>query len=75
MDKLVLSFYNKILIAKEDDEVYILEVEVQEAILNDEIKNEKDIMLLNMAIQIKHNYFAINALMVMNGLNVLMESF
>lgn len=58
-----LELYNKIMHSMTQGEISDLEMEVQCAVINDIITDDKDIMILNMAMQIKSNYFLMKDLL------------
>lgn len=59
----VLELYNKIMYAMTESEISDLEMEIQYAVLNESINDDKDIMILNMALQIKSNYFIMKSML------------
>ena len=53
--------------ATDEMEIHSLELEVQAAILSKVLTDEKDMMILNMALQIKSNYFLMKELIISGG--------
>lgn len=68
----LLVFYNKIMYCENEKDLDEIETEVKEAILNKEIIDNKDIVILNLAIQVKNNYFLTNALSELTGNTIIM---
>ena len=60
---LALKLYNKIMCSMTESDISDLDIEIQTAIVNKTITDEKDIMILNMAMQIKSNYFLMKDLL------------
>ena len=52
-----LEYYNRIMSASDEEEIVGLNLEIQSAVLTEILTDDRDIMLLNMALQIKSNYF------------------
>ena len=69
-----VEFYNLIMCAETEGEVVDLTIKVQTAVLDGEIVDEKDIMILNMALQIKTNFFLMREIMLMGGATIIMGS-
>ena len=56
---LSLEFYNRIMEAEDECEIISLNIELQAVIMTEQITDSRDIMILNMALQIKSNFFLI----------------
>ena len=52
-----LEYYNRIMSASDEDDIVELNMEIQTAVLTEILTDDRDIMMLNMALQIKSNYF------------------
>ena len=64
---LVTAFYGKIMCSENEGVLAGLNVEIQEMILGGELKEEKDMMILNLALQVKSNFFLMKELMMYGG--------
>lgn len=71
---LAVEFYNKIMDAEAEGEVVDLNIQIQTAVLCGEIVDEKEIMILNMALQIKSNFFLMREMMLTNSHTIIMAS-
>jgi len=58
----VLEFYDRIINAETPEDIYELSMEVKSASLSKILTDDRDIMLLNMALQIKSNFFLMKEL-------------
>ncbi len=56
-NSLMIGFYNKIMKAKDQDEIDDIEMELELAILSKQITDSKDMMILNLALQVRGNFF------------------
>ena len=63
----VLEFYNSIMEAKTEEDIQMLNLEIKAAIISNILTDDRDIMTLNMALQIKSNYFLMKELMLTGG--------
>ena len=60
----LLEYYNRIICTKDEAEIHELNIEIQSAIMANIITDSSEIMLLNMALQIKSNFFLMKELMM-----------
>ena len=71
---LTVEFYDKIMNAETEGVVVDLNIQIQIAVLDQEIVDEKDIMILNMALQIKSNFFLMREMMLTSSHTIIMTS-
>ena len=57
-----LEFYDKIMHVNDEKQIINLTFEIKKAVINKKITNEIEIMMLNLALQIKTNNFSIESL-------------
>lgn len=63
----LLIFYNKIMCAKDESDIEDLTMELQAAVITNTITDDSEIMLLNMALQIRSNYFIMKEVILGGG--------
>jgi hypothetical protein len=68
-----VEFYNKIINAESDSVLGDLLIQIQDSVLRKEITDEKDMMILNLAIQVKRSEFVINELIVSSVMDAIIE--
>ena len=64
----VLELYHRIMCAKDESEMYDLQLEVQASVMSKVFTDEKDMMILNLALQVKSNYFLMKELLMSGGI-------
>lgn len=55
----MLLFYNQIINASDKDDLNDIDVEVKTSVLNGTLTDDRDIMILNLAIRLRHTEFTI----------------
>ena len=63
-----VSYYNKVMCAENEGELVGLTIEIQCAVINKVINDEMEMMMLNLAIQVKKQTFLMTEMLMSNNL-------
>ena len=66
-----VKYYNRIMCAETEGELMSLTLEIQCAILHKKLDNEQDMIILNLALQLKKQQFIISELMLTSSMAVI----